>query len=224
MTPEEYFAIAKDHAGAGRFAAASAYAGLASARAAIDAAPATVRPIYLGDHRPQAVEWCGQCFGPGHRRVKGKPCPRCDSRVFRARPCQYCGAHLEQRPNPGDPEAPWRWRDQYDSLNCPKAPSPGESLPEPAAKEEDLNPDAVWAALLENWRDYGDLADVSSAIELLKSPTLAGYIPKTRLGEVPRPQHFDDWLSARVNKKHGNLLIVEEPSADGVRRWRVTTA
>lgn len=226
MDPEKFLATAEQHAEAGRFAAATVYATIATAAAATKSAGQS-SAIYPGDHQPLPADWCGQCHSPGRRVINSKNCHRCNPRVLRARPCRYCGAYLEERMDNYGSEGSWAWRDERNSLNCPKAPNPTAPLTVPAQAERDVNPDAVWNLFFQEWKDNRALSEEpASAEELLAAPLLMPYMPRTRLGERPHVEHLDTWLAERAYRPYGSLQLVEEPTADGSsgRTWRLTNA
>lgn len=225
MAPEDFLAVAEQHAEAGRFSAAVAYASIATARAAVVTAARQADPIYPGDHQPLPADWCGKCHSPGRRRIDQKDCPRCSSQVLRARLCRYCGVYLEKRLDAHGSEESWAWRDERNSLNCPKAPDPSVPSPAPVGEEHDVNPDHVWALFFQEWKDHRALAEPASAAELLATSVLMPYVPRTRFGERPHAEHLEAWLAERATKPHGLLQLAEEaaPESPSVRAWRLTS-
>ncbi|MDQ0701054.1 hypothetical protein [Streptomyces sp. W4I9-2] len=227
MDSETYFATAAQHAEGGRFDAAVAYAQLATAAAVMRLAGQPVA-IYPGDHQPLPADWCGTCSSPGRRvTADRKDCPRCNPRSLRARPCRHCGVHLEERMDGNSTEGSWAWRDEKNSLNCPKAPDPAAPLPVPVQAERDVNPDRVWSLFFQEWNENRALSEEPASSEtLLATTTLLPYMPRTRLGERPHAEHLDAWLAARAGQPHGPLQVKEDPPADSpsVRTWRLTTA
>ncbi|NEC63425.1 hypothetical protein G3I41_02025 [Streptomyces sp. SID9727] len=227
MDSENYFVAAEQHAEAGRFDAAVVFAQLATAAAMMRMAGQPVA-IYLGDHQPLPADWCGTCYSPGRRvTADRKDCPRCNPRSLRARPCRYCGVHIEERMDSNGAEGSWAWRDERNSVNCPKAPDPSAPPPVPVQAERDVNPDRVWSLFLQEWNENRVLAEEPASAEaLLTAKTLLPYMPRTRLGERPHAAHLDAWLADRAGQPHGPFQIAEEPRVDesSVRTWRLQTA
>lgn len=223
---ETYFATAEQHAEAGRFDAASAFAHLATAAAMMRLAgqPMAIHP---GDHQPLPADWCGACHSPGRRvTAERKDCPRCNPATLRARPCRHCGVLLEKRMDRNATESSWAWRDERSSVNCPKAPDPAAPLPVPVQAERDVNPDRVWKVFLEEWSELDAFHETPASAEaLLAATTLLPYMPRTRLGERPHAEHLDAWIADRAGQPHGPLQITEDPQPGDapVRTWRLET-
>lgn len=216
------FAQARQLAVKGEYAAATAYAALATAaftaKAAAAAAPV---PIYPGDHEPEPTPWCQACRAPNTRlTADGKPCPQCNTDRLRARRCRYCGVYLEKRPVHG-PDEPWRWTDDYNSLSCPQAPHPLDIDDDPAP-QLDVWPENRWAVFLEQWhRAYG--TDPVTAGALTRDLTLRPYLPRTTYGDF-HAVHLEHWFEQRAGADCAGYTLEQdgETTTDDTRRWRVT--
>ncbi|SEQ96155.1 hypothetical protein [Streptomyces radiopugnans] len=217
MTPEQYLALAEEHAAAERYPEATAYASLATAAATVAAMHATLPPpLHRGDHTPQRLEWCGQCYSPAKRYAAGprgsaKPCQTCHPRKLenlRVRPCHYCGADLQKN-------SERQWVDAAGQVDCPEAPDP--SVPSTATDEPDLNRDEEWAEFVKALAQQGDAFTATDFLSNLQQ--WGGLMPRTRYGTFPSAAQLEAWMKAREGKPLAEYVPKAGPDERGAIRW-----
>lgn len=223
MTPEQYLTEAKAYYASGRFLEAAAAASIAAAATSMATLKASEPPaIHPGNHEPQPREWCRQCDRPNHRKIKGQPCPRCDTSRLRVHPCRHCGVNLERRQtDPGDSASHWHWLDAGNRRDCSQAPDPALPVPDPAEVEEDVSPDQLWASFLHLWHNVGSNRGPLTAEEIVHDVDFKAQIPRTRFGELPHPKHLDAWLIARRGKNYRDFTVELVKVDNGVNRWQL---
>ncbi|MEV7675897.1 hypothetical protein [Streptomyces sp. NPDC088752] len=219
----ELFDHARRLADKGEYAAATAYASLATAAFAAKAAAATAPlPIYPGAHEPELIPWCRTCRAPNRRMTSaGHPCPQCSVEDLRVRACRHCATNLEKRPVHGV-EEPWLWADETNNISCPQAPHPQEAPAAPSPLP-DIWPERLWELFLEYWYAGHQASQPVTVLDLIDDISLRPYLPRTTYGDY-HPVHLERWLSQRAGTEYGGYTLVqaEDPAPDGTARWQVT--
>ncbi|MFJ2060289.1 hypothetical protein ACIOMM_30730 [Streptomyces sp. NPDC087908] len=216
------FDQARRLADTGEYAAATAYASLATAafaaKAAVGAAPL---PIYPGTHEPEILPWCGTCRAPNRRETSaGEQCPQCGFTDLRVRACRYCVINLEKRPVNGN-EEPWLWVDETNNVSCPQAPNPRDAPAAPSPLP-DVWPERLWELFFEHWSAGFQSFRSVTVHDLVSDTYLRPYLPRTTYGDY-HPIHLEHWFSQRAGAKCGRYTLVqaEDPAPDGPTRWQV---
>jgi hypothetical protein len=226
MTPEQYLAQAKESAAASDYAAATAYASIAAAEAAVATMQASTPPaLYPGKHAPALIEWCGKCGGPGHRVKRGAnreqmPCKACSYQVQpEVRPCRYCQAYIQTDAKSRGVRTT-TWTDARGIRWCPKAPDPSD--PQSVTEETDPTPSYLWTSFLQVLYGIGELMSTDQIIARHQG---AYYFPVTRYDQVPAQEQLERWFEARLGQPHlatgeqAEYRLLEKTWPGGDRRW-----